>query len=145
MEVIVKEGKREFKITVAIEYITNEIEALKSKYEDKRYVRYGTSPEFHEKDFTYINKEEYIDNIEKFKCEFMEHTAEDALKKIIEDFPRKKNGTFNRRNTKLLAECSNCEVIHEWHNTWIYQVIKVVADSDIELRIVMYREIDTPC
>lgn len=145
MEVIVTEGKKNLKITVDLDSIKNCIENMRDDYEDEQYVWYGTSPEFGEEDFKYINSEEFGTNINKFMSAFLSHVTEDTLKKIISTFPRKKNGTFNRRNVEELASCDNCIVIHEWHNTWIYYVIKVVAWDDTTLKIELFKKTDTPC
>lgn len=145
MEVIVTEGKKNLKITVDLDSIKNCIENMRDYYEDEQYVWYGTSPEFGEEDFKYINSEEFGTNINKFMSAFLSHVTEDTLKEIISTFPRKKNGTFNRRNVEELASCDNCIVIHEWHNTWIYYVIKVVAWDDTTLKIELFKKTDTPC
>lgn len=145
MEVIVAEGKKNLKIAVDLDSIKNCIENMRDAYEDEQYVWYGTSPEFGEEDFKYINSEEFDRNINKFMSAFLSHVTEDNLKKIISTFPRKKNGTFNRRNVEELVSCDNCIVIHEWHNTWIYYVIKVVAWDNTTLKIELFKKTDTPC
>lgn len=144
MEVTVTDGKREFKIIVDIDLISSSIKNMKGNYEDEQYVWYGTSPEFGEDEFKYISKEEFNDNVNKFMEDFLSYTTEDELKNIILSFPRKKNGTFNRRNVTELTSCGNCIVIHEWHNTWIYYVIKVVAWNDTTLKVELFKKADTP-
>ena len=91
MEVVISEGKRNLKISVDIDGIKSYIENMRNDYEDEQYVWYGTSPEFGESDFKYVSKEEFDANIDKFMNAFLSHVTEDALKKIISTFPRKKN------------------------------------------------------
>lgn len=138
-------GKKEFMITVDIDSIISSINNMKTDYEDEQYVWYGTSPEFGEESFKYINEQEFNNNVNKFMEEFLPYTTEEELKNIISTFPRKKNGTFNRRNVRELASCENCIVIHEWHNTWIYYVIKVAAWDDTTLKVELFKKTDTPC
>ncbi|MBQ8218279.1 MAG: hypothetical protein IJZ79_03145 [Bacilli bacterium] len=125
-------------IIANVEQIENNILNLKDKFEPY-YVKYGESLEWNNTPFT---KEEYDKNVDVFLEDFKKSVVN--LNSIIESFPKKKNGTFNRRNVIYLAECENCICIHEWHNTWIYQTVKVSAISDTELEIVLYEKVDTP-
>lgn len=138
-------GKKEFMITVDIDSIISNINNMKDEYENERYVWYGTSPEFGEDGFKYISQKEFENNLDKFTEDFLSYITEEKLKNIIISFPRKKNGTFNRRNVRELASCENCIVIHEWHNTWIYYVIKVAAWNDTTLKVELFKKTDTPC
>lgn len=144
MEVKILDGKKEFMVVVDTDSIINSIRNMKNDYGDEEHVWYGTSPEFGEDDFEYISKQEFNDNVDKFMEDFLSYTTEEKLKDIISTFPRKKNGTFNRRNVKELASCENCIVIHEWHNTWIYYVIKVAAWDDTTLKVELFKKTDTP-
>lgn len=144
MEVTVVEGKYQFKIVVNEDSIVNSIRNMKSDFEENWYVWYGSSPEFGEDNFEYITKQEFEKNINQFLNTFMSYITEIGLKDIIARFPRKKNGTFNRRNLVELASCNNCIVIHEWHNTWIYYVVKVVSWDDCTLNIELHKKTDTP-
>lgn len=144
LEVKILDGKKEFMVVVDTDSIINSIRNMKNDYGDEEYVWYGTSPEFGEDDFEYISKQEFNDNVDKFMEDFLSYTTEEKLKDIISTFPRKKNGTFNRRNVKELASCENCIVIHEWHNTWIYYVIKVAAWDDTTLKVELFKKTDTP-
>lgn len=144
MEVTVVEGKYQFKIVVNEDSIVNSIWNMKSDFEENRYVWYGSSPEFGEDNFEYITKQEFEKNVNQFLNTFMSYITENGLKDIIARFPRKKNGTFNRRNLIELASCNNCIVIHEWHNTWIYYVVKVVSWDDCTLNIELHKKTDTP-
>lgn len=139
------DGKKEFMIVADIDSIIGSINNMKADYEDEQYVWYGTSPEFGEGNFKYINEQEFNNNVNKFMEEFLSYITEEELKNIIATFPRKKNGTFNRRNVRELASCENCIVIHEWHNTWIYYVIKVAAWDDTTLKVELFKKTDTPC
>ena len=144
MEVTVVEGKYQFKIVVNEDSIVNSIRNMKSDFEENWYVWYGSSPEFGEDNSEYITKQEFEKNINQFLNTFMSYITEFGLKDIIARFPRKKNGTFNRRNLVELASCNNCIVIHEWHNTWIYYVVKVVSWDDCTLNIELHKKTDTP-
>lgn len=121
------------------EYIENEIKDLLNEFEPDRYNRYGESPEFGDKCLT---EEEYKANVESFLEDFRKAT--DNLQRIIDNFPKKKNGTFNRRNVVELASCDNCQYICEWHNTWIYYTVKVNAFDDYTLKVSFYEKVDTP-
>lgn len=145
MEITVKEGKREFKIIAHIDSMIKSVDGLMEDYEEERYVHYGTSHEFGDPEFKYINAKEYKSNLNEFRERLVKLTTEEQLKRAITTFPRKKNGTFNRRNVNELASCRNCEVIHEWHNTWIYYVIKVRTFNDKTLIMEVCKKTDTPC
>lgn len=145
LEVKILDDKKEFMVVVDTDSIIGSINNMKTDYEDEQYVWYGTSPEFGEENFKYINEQEFNNNVNKFMEEFLSYITEEELKNIIATFPRKKNGTFNRRNVRELASCENCIVIHEWHNTWIYYVIKVAAWDDTTLKVELFKKTDTPC
>lgn len=119
--------------------IENQINALINEFEPDRYNKYGESPEFGDK---YLNEDEYKANVESFLEDFRKAT--NNLQRIIDNFPKKKNGTFNRRNVVELASCDNCQYICEWHNTWIYYVVKVSARNDYTLDVSFYKKVDTP-
>lgn len=144
LEVKILDGKKEFMVVVDTDSIINSIRNMKNDYGDEEHVWHGTSPEFGEENFKYISKQEFNDNVDKFMEDFLSYTTEEKLKNIISTFPRKKNGTFNRRNVRELASCENCIVIHEWHNTWIYYVIKVAAWDDTTLKVELFKKTDTP-
>lgn len=129
---------KELKIVANIEAIEKSILSLKDDFEPY-YVRYGESLEWGD---TPLTKEEYIANVDQFLNDFKESVKD--LDAIVAAFPKKKNGTFNRRNVTYLAECGNCNAIHEWYNTWIYKTLKVCAVDDTTLEIVFYEKVDTP-
>lgn len=129
----------ELNILINKESIEQEILALKTNFEPEVYVSYGKSLEWDDKP---LSEEEYKNNIDKFLNDFKSSVKN--LDSIISQFPKKKNGTFNRRAVIYLAECENCIGIHEWHNTWIYQTIKVYAIDDTTLKVSMYEKVDTP-
>lgn len=130
---------KELRLIVDVEGIEKEILSLKDKFEEERYVTYGESQEFGDKTLTI---DEYNNNIDVFLNDFKSSITN--IDRIIENFPKKKNGTFNKRNVRELASCNNCVAIHEWHNTWIYQVVKVYAFDDTTLKVVLYEKVDTP-
>lgn len=129
----------ELTIKINKDSIENEIRGLLYKFEPDRYSRYGESPEFGDKCLT---EEEYRSNVQSFLEDFRKATSD--LQSIIDNFPKKKNGTFNRRNVVELASCNNCQYICEWHNTWIYYVVKVNAFDDHALTVSFYEKVDTP-
>lgn len=130
---------KELKLIIDAEGIEKQILSLKDKFEKERYVTYGNSQEFGDKTLTV---DEYNNNVDVFLNDFRESIIN--IDSIVESFPKKKNGTFNRRNVIELASCNNCVAIHEWHNTWIYQVVKVYALDDTTLKVVLYEKVDTP-
>ena len=115
--------------------------AQNDKYEKDTFFAYGDSPEMGDPALT---EEQFNKNRDEFIAEIRELESEDRLRSIVEFWPRKKNGTFNRKNVKYLCENGNTRYICEWHNTWIYDTVKVVADSDRELSVSFYTKTDTP-
>lgn len=142
MIVKITESKKEFSIEVNVDNILKEIENLKLEFETDSFVNYGEIPEYD--DIDCLSKDKYLENIENFKKTFLEKMNEDFLIEIMKNWNRKKNGTFHRRNVKELVSCNNCIFITEWHNTWIYHVIKVVAVDDYNLKIELCKKTDTP-
>lgn len=130
---------KNLKLIIDVENIEKNILSLKDKFEEGTYVNYGKSQEFGDSPLTI---EEYNRNVDTFFDDFKRSIVD--VDKIIESFPKKKNGTFNKRNVKELASCDNCIAIHEWHNTWIYKVVKVCAENDTTLKVVLYEKVDTP-
>lgn len=130
---------KNLKIIMDKESIERNILSLKEVFEENLYVKYGESAEFGD---DYLTKEEYNKNVDEFLKDFRNSVVD--VNKIIENFPKKKDGTFNKRNVRELASCNNCIAIHEWHNTWIYKVVKVYAENDTTLRVILYEKVDTP-
>lgn len=130
---------KELNLIINPETIEKSIIELKNKFEEGVYVSYGKSQEFGDASLT---KDEYDKNVDDFLSDFKRSITN--IDSIISNFPKKKNGTFNRRNVRELASCNNCIAIHEWHNTWIYQVVKVYAIDDTTLKVVLYEKVDTP-
>lgn len=130
---------KNLKIIMDKESIKKNILSLKEVFKENLYVKYGESAEFGD---DYLTKEEYNKNVDEFLKDFRNSVVD--VNKIIENFPKKKDGTFNKRNVRELASCNNCIAIHEWHNTWIYKVVKVYAENDTTLRVILYEKVDTP-
>ena len=114
--------------------------AQSDEYEKDLFFAYGESPEMGDAALT---EEQFNKNRDDFIAEIKE-LDEDRLRAIVTSWPRKKNGTFNRKNVKYLCENNNTRYICEWHNTWIYDTVKVTADSDRELSVSFYTKTDTP-
>lgn len=131
--------KKELTIVINKEEIEKQILALKDEWSENTYVHYGESQEW---DDPYLTKEEYEKYVDEFLADFRKSIVNPD--KLIADFSKKKNGTFNKRNSKKLVSCGNCIAIHEWHNTWIYKVIKLRAADDTTLHVFFTEEVDTP-
>lgn len=142
MKIDISEGNRIFSIIADYSLIMKELAELQNDFESARYSHYGESFEFND---PYLTEEEVKRNATDFCSEVKSALEEAKLKAIISSWPRKKNGTFNRRNVKEIATCGNCIAIHEWHNTWIYQVLKVSARDDTTLVVTLHEKVDTPC
>ena len=131
--------KKELTIVINKEEIEKQILALKDAWSENTYVYYGESQAW---DDPYLTKEEYEKYVDEFLADFRKSVADPD--DLIAGFPKKKNGTFNRRNSKELTSCGNCIAIHEWHNTWIYKIIKLRAADDTTLHVFFTEEVDTP-
>lgn len=137
MNITIQEGKHAFTIQANKDNILKEAASLKSGFEPDMYVAYGDSQEH---DDPCLTKEQFEQNANDFYAKVNDCLNEEVLSNIIKNWPRKKNGTFNRRNMQELAECNNCIYICEWHNTWIYQVLKVNALDDNTLQVHLYKK-----
>lgn len=115
-------------------------QAQSDKYEKDTFFAYEESPEMGD---VALTEEQFNKNRDDFIAKIKE-LDEDRLRAIVRSWPRKKNGTFNRKNVKYLCENGNTRYICEWHNTWIYDTVKVTADSDRELSVSFYTKTDTP-
>lgn len=130
---------KNLKIVIDAEDIEKNILSLKEKFEENLYSNYGESEEFGNE---YLTKEEYHKNVDKFLKDFRNSIVD--VNEIVENFPKKKDGTFNKRNVRELARCNNCIAIQDWNNTWIYEIVKVYAENDTTLKVVLYKKVDTP-
>ena len=130
-----------FKIYADFDDIIKDATDYESDYDEDRYVKYGDSLEQGDSALT---KEEYEANAKNFIEEIKALNNEQKLRNIIERWPRKKNGTFNRKNVEYLVTSGNTYYICEWHNTWIYATVKAVAVDDTTLRIEFFQKTDTP-
>lgn len=139
MLISVTEGKKNFSISFDADNIISGLNSKKGEYIEDCYLPYYTLYE----DGKCYTKEEYDKNIDKM-IEYVNNITSEDLENIIKGWTRKKSGSFNKRRIKVLYDCENCRYISEWHNTWIYDQLKVVAISDTELNIVLYEKVDTP-
>ena len=139
MEIKVIEGKKYFFVKYDKEYVVNQLKEMRDSYENY-YVEYGF---ILESGGSYLSKEEYEKNYDQM-IEFAESISEEKLEDILKEFPRKKSGWLNLRNVEYLYRCNNTQYISEWHNTWIYQTLKVKAKDDMTLEVFLYEMVDTP-
>lgn len=113
----------------------------KNNFEDGMYWHYYESAELSSTDKP-LTKEEYMSNVDQFLADYKTSIVD--TQKIIDEFPRKKNGSFNRKNVQILASCDNSIYICEWHNTWIYYQVVVKASDDYTLNVFLREYTDTP-
>lgn len=138
----------ETKKTKSSIYVKVDVDNLKKKFESELdeftedfFVRYGDNPEM---DDNKLTKEEYLENVDKSVAYMSRLEDPKFFERLVKDFPRNKSGVLNKRAVKYIYSSNNCEYISEWHNTWIYNTVKLVATSDDTLQVQFYRKTDTP-
>lgn len=110
------------------------------QYADDTYSAYDTSPEWGDPCLT---EEEYNANAEKFIDE-INKIDESTLTKVVQNLPKKKNGKLMKNRIAVLCSCGNTTVIHEWHNTWIYDQVYAKAVDEDNVEIILREYTDTP-
>lgn len=129
------------KITVSID-----VDALIENFKKSRFGEFDESfgsYGYMEGDPT-MTQEEYEKNKDSYIADIRSLDDVARLTKVVENWPKKKNGLLNRKNVKYLVESPICQYICEWHNTWIYHTVKAVASTDDYIDIVAYEKVDTP-
>lgn len=130
--------------TFQVEFNKNELlqhaNNLFTKFTTENYVAYRTSPEWGD---PYIDENTYKQNVQKFIDE-INAINEEKLASIVNTMPKKKNGKFAKNRIHPICSCDNTNVIHEWHNTWIYEQVIAKAENEDKLIISMHTFTDTP-
>ena len=134
-----KIGKINFEVRFDYDDIIKKMKDEEMAFEEKEFVSFGNDYE----DET-LSREEYIENIQIMRKNLEELIKEENLIKLIEKAQKKKNGTFYKGRIVDSYGCQNCIYICEWHNTWVYNELRVKVISDNVLRIAYESKTDTP-
>lgn len=140
MIIEIKLESKVFYVDFNKEQLLKDASDLLSHFEENCYVSYGKSPEW---DDPYLTEEQYKGNIQKFISE-IELIDESKLYNLVSEMPKKKNGKFSKNCVCELCSCGNTVVLHEWHNTWIYEQVVAKAINEDTLLISMRELKDTP-
>lgn len=128
---------KKFKVICDLEGIRQEIESLRNGYEEDSFVPYYETS-------NYLTEDEYMENVDDFESN-LENINLSYCERIVQSFPKKKNGMFCKGRIDVIANCDNCEFITEWHNTWIYKQMRFVSINENTLELELYKKVDTPC
>lgn len=133
-------GKHEFSVICDKEGILSQILRERCKFEENYFQRYYTIGY----EDGYLSNEEYNQNLDKMVQALERMTTEEYMSNIIDVAQKKKNGTLYKGRVADAVDCDNCKFIIEWHNTWIYNQLKVKAVDDKTLEITYSEKADTP-
>lgn len=137
----INDGKNTFIIKCSKEHLLNQAQELMNQFEPDTYVAYGTSPEWDDPCF---DETTYKQNVQEFIQDIDKLINEESARHFVSIMPRKKNGKFAKNRIHEICSCKNCQVLHEWHNTWIYQQVIVKALDETTLEISMRSYTNTP-
>ncbi len=137
----IKSDGKDFKVTCDANSIRNAIADMRTKYDEFYYVPYGES---HDGENPYINKEDYLKNIDTFEKAFESMIETEHLQQYVDDAKKKKNGMLYKGRIVKRLDCANTHYVTDWHCTWIYEVIKIKAISEDTLKFVCETYTDTP-
>lgn len=137
----VTDGKNTFAIHCDKANLLEQAQHLADSFEADTYVAYGTSPEW---DDPFFDEAAYLTNVQEFVQDIDRLINEQMAQHLATIMPKKKNGKFAKNRIHEICSCKNCQVLHEWHNTWVYhQVIaKAIDENTLEISIREYT--DTP-
>lgn len=140
MKCSIVEEKHELTIEMDTAHIIDSINDLKKKYQPDYYTPTFGLPE----DEPYMTKEKYEQAYDEL-INFVKSITEEDLLSYLKSQSRKKNGTFNRRNSvHTLCYCNASTYISEWHNTWIYYELRTQVISDTKMIVTIFCKTDTP-
>lgn len=135
----ITEGKHTFIVECNKEDLLNQAHELMNQFEPNIYVAYGTSPEWGAPCF---DETTYKQNVQKFIQDIDKQINEEAARHFVSIMPRKKNGKFAKNRVHEICFCENCQVLHEWHNAWIYYqvIVKAIDENTLEISLRDYTE-----
>lgn len=133
-------GKHEFTVICDKDSILAQIESQRDDFQKEYFQRYYTVGS----EDGYLTKEEYLQNLDDMVALLEEITSETKMINFITNATKKKNGTFHKNRIAFRQGCDNTEYITNWHNTWIYKALSVIAINDLTLRIYYEKIVDTP-
>lgn len=119
-------GKKEFVLNADLEGMLETLNELKGSWQENYYTQAGTV------DYYNVTEEDFLNDIAD-----MENTIKDfinnpdKLKVIIENMPKKKNGTFYGRSRRDIDSMEMVSTYHtDFTNSWHYYklVVRVVSD-----------------
>ena len=140
MEYKHKIGKHEFRFYCNKERILEQIKEERNRYEENCYQYYYTVGS----EDGYLTKEQYNENLDIIENKLEELLKPTKIIEIIESAKKKKNGTLYKNRKAYEYGCNNTVFITEWHNTWIYNALKIKSESDLFLRLTYVEVTDTP-
>lgn len=131
VEILHKIGKKEFVLKADFEEILKFLELQKGDWEEGTYTEVWTCEPGN------VSKEDYMGDIEELKAIVTKYRDnKDLLITMIEDMPKKANGTFNKRRIKRLASsCYVSQYYTDFTNSWkiLTIIIDVISDTECEL------------
>lgn len=116
-----------FSIIGDVDYVRSAIEGDRCDFEEGCYSRPFEDDS--------ITEEQYNENIDRTLVELNNALDPEYLKSVIEEFPKKKNGTFKKNQTTEIYMCDNSQY---WEDSYGYNVnvlrFKCIDDNTLELQ-----------
>lgn len=133
MSIKVELGKHEFEVKAEKDKLIQKIKDLLT-FEPNTYV------ELEGDEDKFLSEEEFNANIEYFISEIERVCEEDFIISVVNNMPKKKNGTFYKGRKSVVTYYNNTIFFTSWHNTWATYELRFSAISDLvlELQIVSY-------
>ncbi len=140
MEKIVSVDGVDFKYIIDTNNITNEIENLRSKYEDDHFINFYTN-----ESSPSLSEEEYNENVDSFKNNFESFINNiERLESSITVAPKKKNGKLKKNSIIKDFRCKNSIFQSDFHNTWIRAQVKFKPIDEVTIGCIFNTLQDTP-
>jgi len=124
-------GKNELSIDYDFSKILKALDELKEDYEEDEFVELGYR-EFDDLSRIYLTQSEYIENIDKVIAK-VNKLQNVNMVDFISTFPKKKNGTFNRKSKIVVIDCDNSYFNGDYCGRWDYRSLKIIAIDDTHL------------
>lgn len=108
------------------EALVNKADSLIA-FEYDRYVALG------DKNNNCFSREEFDLNVENFKDIVRNTCKEENVKNIIDNFKKKKNGTFSKNKKHVVAYYNNTVYVQNWSDTWYTYELRFIPSNDTTL------------
>lgn len=125
----------EFIVKYDIEDILLKVENSKKGFEKEYWTKNGVNYYDGVPESEYLTEDQFVLNIDKFIADIKAVINVDKFSILVNNFSKKKNGTFCKGRKSILAECNNSHYDCSHCGKWTYAAVVARTISDLCIEI----------